>query len=92
MQLLDLGRQGAGSGGGRGAEVHCYGYIVFQRDRHLLHECGDYHSHCVYLGLLGDDKNRDALNTVMKYFQKLPLILYAGEREIIADINEFFRR
>ena len=40
---------------------------------------GGYHSHCVYLGLLGDDKNRDALNTVMKYFQKLPLILYAGE-------------
>ena len=40
---------------------------------------GAYHSHCAYLGLLGDDRNRDALNTVMKYFQKLPLILYAGE-------------
>ena len=40
---------------------------------------GTYHSHCAYLGLLGDDRSRDALNTVMKYFQKLPLILYAGE-------------
>ena len=40
---------------------------------------GAYHSHCAYLGLLGDDRNRDALNAAMKYFQKLPLILYAGE-------------
>ena len=40
---------------------------------------GAYHSHCAYLGLLGDDKDRAALNTVMNYFQKLPLILYAGE-------------
>ena len=40
---------------------------------------GAYHSHCAYLGLLGDDKNHDALDKVMKYFQKLPLILYAGE-------------
>ena len=40
---------------------------------------GAYHSHCAYLGLLGDDKNRDALHTVTKYFQKLPLILYTGE-------------
>ena len=40
---------------------------------------GAYHSHCAYLGLLGDDKNREALNAVMKYFQKLPLILYIGE-------------
>ena len=40
---------------------------------------GAYHSHCAYLGLLGDDKYRDALHIVAKYFQKLPLILYAGE-------------
>ena len=40
---------------------------------------GAYHSHCAYLGLLGDNRDRPALNTVMKYFQKLPLILYAGE-------------
>ncbi len=40
---------------------------------------GAYHSHCAYLGLLGDDNDRAALNTVMKYFQKLSLILYAGE-------------
>ena len=40
---------------------------------------GAYHSHCVYLGLLGDDKYRNALNIVAKYFQKLPLVLYAGE-------------
>ena len=40
---------------------------------------GAYHSHCAYLGLLGDDRSQDALNAAMKYFQKLPLILYAGE-------------
>ncbi len=40
---------------------------------------GAYHSHCAYLGLLGDDRNRDALNIAMKYFQKMPLILYTGE-------------
>ena len=40
---------------------------------------GAYHSHCAYLGLLGDDQYRNALNTASKYFQKLPLILYAGE-------------
>ena len=40
---------------------------------------GAYHSHCAYLGLLGDDKYRNALDTATKYFQKLPLILYAGE-------------
>ena len=40
---------------------------------------GAYHSHCAYLGFLGGEENRDALDTVMRYFQKLPLILYAGE-------------
>ena len=40
---------------------------------------GAYHSHCVYLGLLGAEEQRDDLNIVMKYFQKLPLILYIGE-------------
>ena len=40
---------------------------------------GAYHSHCAYLGLLGEDKYREALHIVSKYFQKLPLILYAGE-------------
>ena len=40
---------------------------------------GAYHSHCAYMGLLGDDKDKDALDKVVKYFQKLPLILYAGE-------------
>ena len=40
---------------------------------------GAYHSHCAYLGLLGDDQYRNTLNTASKYFQKLPLILYAGE-------------
>ncbi len=40
---------------------------------------GAYHSHCAYLGLLGDDRDRNALNTASKYFQKLPLLLYAGE-------------
>jgi|GEM_PF-820355 hypothetical protein len=40
---------------------------------------GAYHSHCAYLGLLGQDENREALDRAMGYFQKMPLILYAGE-------------
>lgn len=40
---------------------------------------GAYHSHCAYLGLLGEDRFTDALKTAQNYFQKLPLILYAGE-------------
>lgn len=40
---------------------------------------GAYHSHCAYLGLLGDDRFKDALKTVGNYFQKLPLIFYTGE-------------
>ena len=40
---------------------------------------GAYHSHCAYLGLLGDDRDRAALGKVMRYFQKLPLIMYVGE-------------
>lgn len=40
---------------------------------------GAYHSHCAYLGLLGEDRFADALKAVQSYFQKLPLILYAGE-------------
>jgi hypothetical protein len=40
---------------------------------------GAYHSHCAYLGLLGEDRFRDALEVVEAYFQKLPLIFYAGE-------------
>ncbi len=40
---------------------------------------GAYHSHCAYLGLLGEDRFRDALKVAGKYFQKLPLIFYAGE-------------
>ena len=40
---------------------------------------GAYHSHCAYLGLLGDNRDRAALEKAMRYFQKLPLILYAGE-------------
>lgn len=38
---------------------------------------GTYHSHCVYLGILGREKN--ALDTAIRYFQRLSLILYAGE-------------
>ena len=40
---------------------------------------GAYHSHCAYFGLLGADDKRDDLEIVMKYFQKLALILYSGE-------------
>lgn len=40
---------------------------------------GAYHSHCAYLGLLGEDRFAEALKAAQSYFQKLPLILYAGE-------------
>lgn len=40
---------------------------------------GAYHSHCAYLGLLGADDQRKDLDIALKYFQKLPLILYLGE-------------
>ena len=40
---------------------------------------GAYHSHCAYLGLLGQDEHKEELDIVLSYFQKLPLILYAGE-------------
>lgn len=40
---------------------------------------GAYHSHCAYLGLLGEDRFKEALVIVGKYFQKMPLILYIGE-------------
>ena len=49
--------------------LSCFGIIIG----------GAYHSHCAYLGLLGDDGGRNALNAAMKYFKKMPLILYAGE-------------
>lgn len=49
--------------------LSCFGIIIG----------GAYHSHCAYLGLLGDDGGQNALNAAMKYFQKMPLILYAGE-------------
>ena len=40
---------------------------------------GAYHSHCAYIGLLGDEKHKNSLDIVSTYFQKMPLILYAGE-------------
>lgn len=40
---------------------------------------GAYHSHCAYLGLLGEERFADALKEAQKFFQKLPLIFYAGE-------------
>lgn len=40
---------------------------------------GAYHSHCAYLGLLGQDEQKEDLEIVMSYFQKLPIILYVGE-------------
>ncbi len=49
--------------------ISCFGIITG----------GAYHSHCAYLGLLGEDKFADALQAIEKYFQKMPLIFYAGE-------------
>ncbi|MBQ8995997.1 MAG: hypothetical protein IJ091_09290 [Oscillospiraceae bacterium] len=40
---------------------------------------GAYHSHCAYLGLLGEEKQKEDLDIALKYFQKLPIILYLGE-------------
>jgi hypothetical protein len=39
---------------------------------------GAYHNNCAYLGLLGEERFRDALAVVESYFQKLPLLYYAG--------------
>jgi hypothetical protein len=39
---------------------------------------GTYHNNCAYLGLLGEDRFKAALEVVEKYFQKLPLLYYAG--------------
>ncbi|NMD38722.1 MAG: hypothetical protein GYA87_08615, partial [Christensenellaceae bacterium] len=36
---------------------------------------GAYHSHCTYLGLLGEDEQRKDLNIVINYFQKLAVML-----------------
>ena len=40
---------------------------------------GAYHSHCVYLGLLGQNHQKKDLEIVLNYFQKLPIILYLAE-------------
>lgn len=40
---------------------------------------GAYHSHCAYLGLLGDEKHSAAREIVIKYFSKLAFIMYIGE-------------
>lgn len=40
---------------------------------------GAYHSHCAYLGLLAKDKYREARNIVMRYFQKMILVVYIAE-------------
>jgi hypothetical protein len=39
---------------------------------------GAYHNDCAYLGLLGEERFRDALAVVESYFQKLPLLYYTG--------------
>jgi hypothetical protein len=40
---------------------------------------GAYHSHCSYLGILGEEKYGEALARVENYFQKFPLLYYAAE-------------
>jgi len=40
---------------------------------------GAYHTHCAYLGLLGDDKYSEAREIVINYFSKLALVMYIGE-------------
>ena len=60
-------------------QAHTLAFVSFLLSCFGIITGGAYHSHCAYLGLLGDGKNRAALHIVMKYFQKLPLLLYAGE-------------
>lgn len=40
---------------------------------------GAYHSHWTYLGLLGDERQSEALEIVMNYFQKIAIVLYLAE-------------
>ena len=40
---------------------------------------GAYHSHCAYLGLLGEDEQRKDLNIVLDYLQRIGFVLYGGE-------------
>ncbi|MBR1599685.1 MAG: hypothetical protein IJ661_12355 [Lachnospiraceae bacterium] len=40
---------------------------------------GAYHSHCAYLGLLGEDEQRKDLDIVMDYLKRIGFILYGGE-------------
>ena len=49
--------------------LNCFGIIAG----------GAYHSHCAYLGLLGNDDQRKNLDIVMRYFSKLSVLLYIGE-------------
>lgn len=40
---------------------------------------GAYHTHCAYLGLLGDDRYTEAREIAINYFSKLIWIMYIGE-------------
>lgn len=40
---------------------------------------GAYHSHCAYLGLLGEDEQRKDLDIVMDYLKRIGFVLYGGE-------------
>jgi len=59
--------------------VHKVAFAAFLLSCFGIITGGTYHSHCAYLGLLGADEQRNDLDIAMKYFQKLPLILYIGE-------------
>ena len=60
-------------------QVHTLAMAAFLLSCFGIITGGVYHSHCAYLGLLGNDRDRPTLDKVMKYFQKMPMILYAGE-------------
>lgn len=40
---------------------------------------GAYHSHCAYLGLLGNDAHHASREIVINYFSKLAYVMYVGE-------------
>ena len=60
-------------------QAHTLAMVAFLLSCFGIITGGAYHSHCAYLGLLGDNRDRAALEKVMRYFQKLPLIFYFGE-------------
>ena len=59
--------------------AHVFAFAAFLLNCFGIIAGGAYHSHCVYLGLLGESEQRKDLDIVLSYFQKLSILLYLGE-------------